>query len=222
MTVEEAWPSGWMLGYDELAVLLGRPRAAVRQMRLRGELPRPDGVGPAWGRGTVEAWLEGRLTPDGVTALGGGRLPEVVGPQCWYCGTDEAPRWHREHQTPRSRGGSEPTNVVVSCEPCNLSKGTLTVEEFRLKRQREQGGGAVVFFGETLPEGRIPEQPWSWYRVLLPDELVREVEVAAAAAGLTPSGFITAAVSDRLTGLRGKVGRLHRAKMAAPPLGPLL
>lgn len=53
---------------------------------------------------------------------------ERDGSQCFYCGVDMQ-NWkhdeiHVDHFYPVSRGGSDnPINLVVSCAPCNLSKG---------------------------------------------------------------------------------------------------
>ena len=61
--------------------------------------------------------------------------------QCWYCGCDLV-EWDsptakssdirsckvREHQTPKSRGG---TITVAACFTCNCKKGTKDVEEYR-------------------------------------------------------------------------------------------
>jgi hypothetical protein len=65
---------------------------------------------------------------------------------CFYCG--EKPGWQRDHMTPRSRGGSDdPTNIVRSCRACNLRKGTLTLEEYRIKLA-EKAELPFVFAGE--------------------------------------------------------------------------
>lgn len=74
--------------------------------------------------------------------------PEVANPKrCHYCGAwiaslgwirgsgHEYPvEWrvqHREHLTPRSRGGTDdPSNIVLSCAECNARKGTKTYAEF--------------------------------------------------------------------------------------------
>lgn len=58
---------------------------------------------------------------------------------CYYCGTNDP--WdvfHIDHRTPVSRGGDNHwTNLVRACEPCNLSKGPMTEQEFRnIRRNR--------------------------------------------------------------------------------------
>ncbi len=60
--------------------------------------------------------------------------------RCFFCGCalpqsnrGLARKDHRhiEHKTPLVRGGSNwPSNIVWSCSPCNLRKGTKTLEEF--------------------------------------------------------------------------------------------
>lgn len=51
------------------------------------------------------------------------------GNKCEYCGSDAS---HVDHQTPRARGGSDDiTNLVPCCVSCNISKGMMTLEEWR-------------------------------------------------------------------------------------------
>jgi hypothetical protein len=53
------------------------------------------------------------------------------GQHCRYCEDDGGP-FHLDHVLPWSSGGrSTPANLVVACEPCNLSKGDRTPEEWR-------------------------------------------------------------------------------------------
>lgn len=53
----------------------------------------------------------------------------MKGAQCVYCGDDAS---HVDHQTPKSRGGSDDlSNLVPSCMCCNMSKGMMTLEEWR-------------------------------------------------------------------------------------------
>lgn len=58
---------------------------------------------------------------------------------CAYCrergtlfaGPDGKP-WHFDHVVPLSRGGALGfENVVLACGPCNMAKGTMTLEEWR-------------------------------------------------------------------------------------------
>lgn len=55
------------------------------------------------------------------------------GGKCTYCGirvTDS--NHHIDHKTALARGGSnELRNLTLSCQSCNLSKGTLSAREFR-------------------------------------------------------------------------------------------
>jgi 5-methylcytosine-specific restriction endonuclease McrA len=86
---------------------------------------------------------------------------------CWYCGTRifdmrgcgtvpsgdgfydlEPPvrclRHQTDHQTPRSRGGSNSSdNLVDCCKTCNSQKGASTLEEYRTWL------GVTSFFGEV-------------------------------------------------------------------------
>jgi 5-methylcytosine-specific restriction endonuclease McrA len=58
-------------------------------------------------------------------------------PTCPYCHRD--PHWNElsfDHVQPRSREGpDEATNLVVCCRTCNMEKGNLTGEEFKLLLQ---------------------------------------------------------------------------------------
>jgi 5-methylcytosine-specific restriction endonuclease McrA len=58
---------------------------------------------------------------------------------CFYCGGKYDTRYlHIDHKIPKSRGGSnKKSNLVVACQKCNLLKGTLTIEEFLKKAEKE-------------------------------------------------------------------------------------
>lgn len=69
---------------------------------------------------------------------------------CWYCGTEEASVFEREHQLPITRGGFGPGNVWAY-RPCNRLKGPARVEEFR-SRLAELLGHPIAFAGEGSTE----------------------------------------------------------------------
>lgn len=51
--------------------------------------------------------------------------------RCSYCGTGDV-AMHLDHVFPWSRGGRHTVeNLVVSCMACNLSKGSMTPQEWR-------------------------------------------------------------------------------------------
>jgi 5-methylcytosine-specific restriction endonuclease McrA len=51
--------------------------------------------------------------------------------KCWYCQCDISGGYHLEHRIPLSRGGSnDPSNVVLACADCNLSKGAKLPHEW--------------------------------------------------------------------------------------------
>jgi hypothetical protein len=53
---------------------------------------------------------------------------------CAYCGKREIPL-QIEHIQPRAHGGTDRvSNLTLSCEPCNLKKGTQSIDQF-LKRK---------------------------------------------------------------------------------------
>ena len=53
------------------------------------------------------------------------------GRKCAYCGTARAERYELDHIVPKSRGGTDRvSNLVVSCQECNVAKGNMSVEQF--------------------------------------------------------------------------------------------
>ncbi len=60
-------------------------------------------------------------------------LLEKWGRQCAYCSVKDVPL-QIEHIHPRAKGGSNSiTNLTLSCEKCNLKKGTKDIKEFLKK-----------------------------------------------------------------------------------------
>lgn len=56
---------------------------------------------------------------------------ERDGQVCTYCGCTEGP-FHIDHIQPVSEGGTDDLeNLCVACAPCNLSKGALSLEDWR-------------------------------------------------------------------------------------------
>ena len=51
--------------------------------------------------------------------------------RCYYCACGLDKKYHIEHMTPISRGGTNwPDNIVLACATCNCQKHNKTVEEF--------------------------------------------------------------------------------------------
>jgi 5-methylcytosine-specific restriction endonuclease McrA len=66
--------------------------------------------------------------------------------RCVYCGFAGG-RLTLDHVLPRSRGGeSSWENVVTACAPCNLDKGSRTLEEAGLRLHRTPRPPAPVLF----------------------------------------------------------------------------
>jgi len=62
------------------------------------------------------------------------KLWEMTKGRCWYCGDELIPQFDLDHITPRKNGGSNRIdNLVPSCKTCNMSKGALSLDEFRRK-----------------------------------------------------------------------------------------
>lgn len=78
---------------------------------------------------------------------------QSTGYRCWYCGhqpiyeeqTEDGSalyfdEWdcHIDHVHPRSKGGSNArSNLVPACRDCNLSKHSLSVEEYRVRVKKK-------------------------------------------------------------------------------------
>ena len=53
------------------------------------------------------------------------------GRRCAYCGTARTEHYELDHIVPRSHGGmNRVSNLVVTCQSCNIAKGNMSVEEF--------------------------------------------------------------------------------------------
>jgi len=84
--------------------------------------------------------------------------------RCVYCGTSSG-RLTLDHVVPRSRGGDSVwENVVTSCAPCNLRKGTRLLEEVSMKLMRPPRPPQPVLFIRLA----APKIPHGW-RPYLPD-----------------------------------------------------
>ncbi len=78
-------------------------------------------------------------------------LLEKWGRQCAYCDAQNVPL-QVDHIVPRSHGGSDRvSNLTLACQPCNIKKGNLSVEDFAPKRAANiyakpslQGAAAVT------------------------------------------------------------------------------
>ncbi len=51
--------------------------------------------------------------------------------RCWWCKTKLNGKYHVDHRVPLSKGGMhDRSNIVISCEECNRSKGAKLPQEF--------------------------------------------------------------------------------------------
>ena len=51
--------------------------------------------------------------------------------RCWWCGAQCKKQYHIDHLIPLDRGGhNNPSNIVISCPHCNLSKSDKLPDEF--------------------------------------------------------------------------------------------
>ncbi len=69
--------------------------------------------------------------------------------QCVYCGSSR--NLTLDHVTPKSRGGkNEWTNLVTSCQKCNLKKADKTPEEARMVMRQKPFAPTLVNENHTL------------------------------------------------------------------------
>lgn len=63
-------------------------------------------------------------------------LLEKYNRTCQYCGARDVPL-EIEHIEPKSKGGSNRvSNLTLSCRPCNIKKGSKTIQEFLKKKPK--------------------------------------------------------------------------------------
>lgn len=69
------------------------------------------------------------------------KIFDKCGGHCGYCGIKlKNNKFEIEHRQPKSRGGRDnPNNILPACRPCNIRKGPLTVEEFRIQLSADIG-----------------------------------------------------------------------------------
>lgn len=69
--------------------------------------------------------------------------------ECVYCGSSR--NLTLDHVVPKSRGGSNNwTNLVTSCQKCNLKKADKTPEEARMKMRHKPFAPTLVSENNTL------------------------------------------------------------------------
>ena len=75
------------------------------------------------------------------------RLLDKTGNRCWYCGRElNATNTTFDHVIPQSKGGSNSeSNKVACCRSCNTSKGTSSLDTFRLRLGFKAAGCPFVF-----------------------------------------------------------------------------
>ena len=84
----------------------------------------------------------------GKTAV---RIKARDGHACVYCGRDaqqSRAHLHLDHLTPRSAGGADvPTNLVLSCRPCNSARHDMTLAQWSVYAQQKLG---LVFTARSI------------------------------------------------------------------------
>ena len=74
--------------------------------------------------------------------------------RCVYCGTSTG-RLTLDHVVPRSRGGESTwENVVTACAPCNLKKGSRTLEESGLQLRHGRARARNSSLTNRVGQGR--------------------------------------------------------------------
>lgn len=80
-----------------------------------------------------ELTAEGEFTGRDIIAL-----IRQFGRTCFYCGASKLKKFDVDHFIPLARGGSNwPSNLVISCKPCNASKGAKMPWEWQPARFSE-------------------------------------------------------------------------------------
>ncbi|MGB3761291.1 MAG: RNA-guided endonuclease IscB [Rivularia sp. (in: cyanobacteria)] len=104
------------------------PIAAISQELVRFDMQlmrNPDIQGKEYQQGTLVGYETREY------------LLEKWNRQCAYCGIKDIPL-QIEHIHPRAKGGSNSiTNLALSCEQCNIKKGTKDIKDF-LKKERHR------------------------------------------------------------------------------------
>ena len=98
--------------------------------RYQRWLPRSGPPRGSWDRPPIEGMDDARWR----------YIKREWGNRCAYCGATRRGigSFHKEHVIPLSRGGPHDwRNIVPACPTCNLSKGTLTGDEYIRARERQ-------------------------------------------------------------------------------------
>ncbi|ENC9555071.1 HNH endonuclease [Aeromonas hydrophila] len=76
-----------------------------------------------------------------------GKVFSMFDGNCAYCGDQILlETFHVEHVVPKSSGGTnEYMNLKPSCEACNRTKRTWTIEEFRIRLAIKQSTNGISF-----------------------------------------------------------------------------
>ena len=76
---------------------------------------------------------------------------------CIYCGSDK--QLEADHILPLSRGGSNAfANLATACRPCNLSKGSKTVEDWGDPERQARFDPAVFAVGHVATKCWMPDK----------------------------------------------------------------
>ena len=91
---------------------------------------------------------------------------------CQYCGFS-GNILTVDHIRPKSRGGKTNwTNVVVACKPCNLKKGSLTLDETGMRLVRPPAKPDCLYFHFHIPSG--PQTYVQIWRKYLPANILKK------------------------------------------------
>ena len=101
-----------------------------------------------------------------MTKLKRQKIFDITNGRCFYCGDPlDFETFHADHFVAKSKGGKDKNNLVPTCQDCNLSKGNLSIDEFRKKIEQLPSGSnqcrilskyynvkpkRIVFYFETM------------------------------------------------------------------------
>jgi 5-methylcytosine-specific restriction endonuclease McrA len=148
MREPERWPDQWAVSIanNDWPIV----QAALEKDRLRIKSKRSAEV-----RQHKFKYCAGIHTSDDVSDI-----RAIQGDTCYFCKTPLAgTRIQIDHLTSVTAGGAEwPTNLAITCEPCNKSKGSMSEREFWVIQKRKLGLAATDLRAQRSAQRKLKEK----------------------------------------------------------------